>query len=609
MDRERAVAVTPARAARWVGRRLLAPPALLATVLLVVLAYLVIAPLFAVVTTSLVWQPADTRLTGIDVEVGRFTLYHWQRVLASPLTHNLLVLPLLRTLVVALGVMAMVAVVGAALAWLVVRTDVAFKGAIATLSVLPYVLPSWTIALAWLTLFRNQGVGAPRGFLEYALGWQAPEWLVYGPVPIIIALGIHYFPFGYLFFAGALKNLNTELEESADILGLSRWQTLVQITFPIIMPAILSVLLLAFARSIGTFGTPAILGLPVRYYVVATQIYSLNLTGREGQAYVLALMLMAIASVGLYLNFKVLGTRRSFDLVSGKGGRSRIVKLARWRIPIGVGTLLFLAAVGLFPLLLLVWSSLMTNQGDYSLGNLSLHHWIGTGRPGINDGQPGVLRNPLNVVAIWNSLRLGLVAGFACGVLGLLIGYLVARMRGSLVVRFIEQVSLVPMLVPSIAFGAIYLSLFGRGGPLAPALYGTFTLLVLVTIGKQLPYAARAGISGQMQVSKELEEAASVLSVPWHRRFARILFPLTRPAFLAGALIVFITTMRELSLYIMLVTPRIRLVATQAFWYTEVGFRQLADAFTVLLVAVILVVTGLVTLLNRLSGGESHSTP
>lgn len=607
MDSERAVAVTPARAARWVGRRLLAPQALLAALLLVVLAYLVVAPLFAVVATSLTWQPGDVRLAGVDVEVGRFTLYHWQRVLASPLTRNLIVLPVLRTLAVALGVMAVVTVVGAALAWLVVRTDVAFKGAIATLSVLPYVLPSWTIALAWLTLFHNQGVGAPRGFLEYALGWQAPEWLVYGAVPIIVALGIHYFPFGYLFFAGALKNLNTELEESADVLGLSRWQTLVRITFPIIMPAILSVLLLSFARSIGTFGTPAILGLPVRYYLVATQVYSLNLTGREGQAYVLALVLMAIASVGLYLNFRVLGTRKSFDLVSGKGGRSRTVRLGRWRVPAGAGALLFLAAVGFFPLLLLVWSSLMTNQGDYSLANLSLHHWIGVGKPGINDGEPGVLRNPLNITAIWNSVRLGLLGGFACGMLGLLIGYLVARMRGSPAVRFIEQVSFMPMLVPSIAFGAIYLSLFGRGGPLAPALYGTFALLLLVTVGKQLPYAARAGISAQMQVSKELEEAASVLSVPWHRRFARILFPLTRPAFLAGALIVFITTMRELSLYIMLVTPRIRLMATQAFWYTEVGFRQLADAFTVLLVAVILVVTGLVNLLNRLSAGQVRS--
>lgn len=608
MDRERPVALAVVRAARWAGRRLLAPQSLLAALLLVLLAYMVIAPLFAVVTTSLTWQHGDTRLVGSDVEVGRFTIYHWQRVLNSELTRNLIVLPMLRTLTVALGVMVIVTGVGGALAWLVVRTDVAFKGAIATLAVLPYVLPSWTIALAWLTLFRNQGVGAPKGFLEYAFGWQTPEWLVYGGVPIIIALGIHYFPFGYLFLSSALKNLNTELEESADVLGLSRWQILTRITFPIIMPAILSVLLLAFARTIGTFGTPAILGLPARYYVVATQIYSLNLTGRESQAYVVALALMAIAAVGLYINFRVLGTRKSFDLVSGKGGRSRIVALGRWRVAAGAAVLLFLIAVALFPLLLLVWSSLMANQGDYSLGNLSLRHWIGPGTPGINDGEPGVLRNPLNLTAIWNSVRLGLLGGIVCGILGLLIGYLVARTRGGLLVRLIEQVSFVPMLIPSIAFGAIYLSLFGRGGILAPALYGTFALLLLVTVGKQLPYAARAGISAQMQISKELEEAASVLCIPWHTRFARILFPLTRPAFLAGALIVFITTMRELSLYIMLVTPRIRLMATQAFWYTEVGFRQLADAFTVMLVVVILVVTGLVNLLNRLSGGKARNT-
>lgn len=362
MDRERPIAPATVWAARWAGRRLLSPQSLLAALLLVALAYLVVAPLFAVVTTSLTWQSGDTRFAGPDIEVGRFTLFHWQRVLNSALTRNLIVLPMMRTLTVALGVMVIVTVVGGALAWLVVRTDVAFKGAIATLAVLPYVLPSWTIALAWLTLFRNQGVGAPRGFLEYALGWQAPEWLVYGGVPIVIALGIHYFPFGYLFLSGALKNRNTEIEESADVLGLSRWQTLTRITFPIVTPAILSVLLLAFARSIGTFGTPAILGLPARYYVVATQIYSLNLTGRASQAYVVALALMAIAAVGLYINFKVLGTRKSFDLVSGKGGRSRIVSLGRWRIPTGAAVLLFLIVVALFPLLLLFWSSLMASQ-------------------------------------------------------------------------------------------------------------------------------------------------------------------------------------------------------------------------------------------------------
>lgn len=598
MDTQRAVVFAPARVARWIGGKLLSPQSILIALLIFILLYLVAVPLLSVIRTSFLWQPGDTRLPGVNVEVGAFTTHHWQQVFASPLTPNLLVLPMLRTLAVAFGVMGIVTVVGGVLAWLVTRTDVAFKRAITTLAVLPYILPSWALALAWLTVFRNRGVGTPQGFLEYLTGWQVPEWLVYGGIPITIALGLHYFPFGYLLFSGALRNLNTELEESGDILGLSRWQVAQKITFPLILPAILSVLLLAFARTVGTFGTPAILGLPVRYHVVSTQIYSLNLTGREGQAYILALALMVIAAIGLLINFKVIGTRKSFDIVSGKGGRSRTISLGRWRLPAGAGALGFLLVVGVLPLVLLTWSSLMKNLGDYSLSNLSLHHWIGASDPRINDGEPGILRNRLNMVAMWNSLLLGLLGGALCGVLGLLIGYAVARARGRPVARFLDEVSFVPMLIPSIVFGAIYLALFARGGIFAPAMYGTFALLVLVTVGKQLPYAARAGVTAQLQISREMEDAATVLNVPWHRRFARILFPLTRPAFLTGSLIVFITTMRELSLYILLVSPRTPLMATQAYWYTEVGFRQLADAFTVLLVLVVLLVTGLVNLLS-----------
>ncbi len=607
MDRQRALAPELRRAARWASHRFVNPRGASVAVLMVALAYLVLVPLVGVIRTSLMWQPGDVRLVGEGVAVGAFTTYHWVSIFASPLTRNLLIMPLLRTLAVAAGVALMVVVIGGGLAWLVERTDVAFRGPITTLAVLPYILPSWALAMAWLTLFRNQGVGAPAGFVEFLTGWRAPEWLVYGGIPITIALGLHYFPFGFLFLAAALRNLNAELEESAEVLGLGRWQMLRTVTFPLVLPAIFSVALLAVARSIGTFGTPAILGLPVRFYVVATQIYSLTLTGREGQAYVLALVLMGIAALGLLANLRVVGARRSFTTVAGKGSRARRVGLGRWRVATGVLALGFLLMVGVLPLLLLAWSSLMRNLGDYSLRNLSLHHWWSTGVPGINDGQPGILRNRQNLAAIYNSVQLGVLGGAACAAMGLLIGYVVVRQRGRPIAYALEQISFVPMLIPSIAFGAVYLAVFGRGGTLTPALYGTFTLLVLATVGKQLPYAARAGISAQMQLAAELEDVAAVLGIPWHRRFLRILFPLTRPAVVGGALIVFTTTVRELSLYLLLVSPRTPLAAAQAYWYSEVGFRQLADAFTVLLVGVVLSITAITTLLTRQDIGKTMS--
>jgi iron(III) transport system permease protein len=127
-----------------------------------------------------------------------------------------------------------------------------------------------------------------------------------------------------------------------------------------------------------------------------------------------------------------------------------------------------------------------------------------------------------------------------------------------------------------------------------PALYGTFALLVLVTVAKQLPYTVRSGVSSMLQVSQELEEAAVILGASWWSRLRKIMLPLTKSGFVAGALIVLITSMRELSLYILLVTPANRVLTTQTYRFIEVGYTQFSNAMTVLLTLLVVVLTFLI---------------
>jgi len=349
----------------------------------------------------------------------------------------------------------------------------------------------------------------------------------------------------------------------------------------------------------GTFGTAAILGLPERYYVLSTQIYSLLRTQREGQAFILAFALLLIAAAGLYVNARVTSARRSYTTIGGKGVKRRPTPLGRWNTPIAVAVCIFLLVIAVFPMGLLTWSSLMLNAGDYSLSNLSLHYWIGESDPRFVEGEAGILRNEAIMGGLWNSLKLALTAGLLCGLLGMLIGYVVVKGKRHVFARVLEQVTFIPMLVPSIVFGAIYLSLFAVSRGPIPALYGTFALLVLVTVAKQLPYTARSGISSMHQVSGELEEAAVVLGAPWLRRFRSILFPLTRSGFVAGSLIVLITTMRELSLYILLVTPSNRVLTAMTYRYIEVGYEQFSNAMTVLLTVVVMALTFIIQAWQR----------
>jgi len=111
---------------------------------------------------------------------------------------------------------------------------------------------------------------------------------------------------------------------------------------------------------------------------------------------------------------------------------------------------------------------------------------------------------------------------------GFVLGYVISRTRKGVLGRFLEQLSFLPYLIPSIAFGAIYLSMFSQRQLFMPALYGTLALLVLISVVKYLPFSTRSGISNMMQIGLELEEAGAIEGAAFSTRFSRIIMPLAK---------------------------------------------------------------------------------
>jgi iron(III) transport system permease protein len=244
----------------------------------------------------------------------------------------------------------------------------------------------------------------------------------------------------------------------------------------------------------------------------------------------------------------------------------------------------------------------MLIDGNYSLSNLTLQHWIGPRNTVYNHGEPGVLRNPMIYKTAWNSIRLSLWTASVTALLGIILGYAIVKGRGTRLSKLVEQLAFIPYIIPGIAFGAVYIAMFARKlGPIPP-LYGTFALLVIVSVAKHIPYSSRSGVSAMLQVGRELEEAAQVAGANAWQRFRRIIFPLTMSGFMSGFLLTFITTMRELSLIILLVTPATQLLASQTMQYTENGDAQEANAVIIILIAI--VVTGNF-IIGRFSRGGS----
>jgi iron(III) transport system permease protein len=576
------------------------PTVIIAAVLFILLTYLVIAPVIALSINSVQAGVRDSAVIGL--EPGVFTLYFLKRVFSSGVSRVLFWAPLVRTLFVALMTAALALPLGAALAWLVVRTDVPGRRWLSSAFVIPYILPSWTFAVVWLTLFKNRRLGGLPSFAE-SLGLSPPDWLAYGAVPIILSEALHLFPFAFLLFGNALRSLDVQLEESARVLGASGPVVARRIVLPLLLPALLAALLLTFTRVLGSFGTPYILGSPTRYTVLPTALYSAFVTGSTGVSAVIAVVIIVIGISLVTMDIVLVREHRRFVTIGGRGSARRIARLGRARTPTAIAVNLVFVLTTVVPLVTLVLATVMKRPGVFALHNLSPVYWLGATIPAM-PGQRGLLLSPDIWHAAWNSLRVAGLAAIFCGFGGLFVGYAVVRLPQARVSRYLRQVSFLPYLVPSIAFAAAYISLFAVPRGIVPSLYGTMLLLGLAMSAKYLPYASRAGISAMMQLGNEPEEAAQVCGASWPRRMTRIVIPLLKGGLMTGALLPFITGMKELSLVIMLATPGTELLTTQTLRFIQYGYSQLADGTVLIIVAIVVVLTFLA---ERLTGSNLAS--
>src|SRR4030043_2240622 len=294
------------------------PHVVLALIMLVLMFYMVIIPLYKLVETTVTWQLVDeSRIPGA-VE-GEFTLYHWIRMMTGIFGRIYTFTPLTHSMTIAIGTVVLSFLIGGSLAWLVVRTDMPGRKLVNQLAGLPYIMPSWTLAQAWLVLFKNRTVGGAPGMFEAIMGVSPPDWLLYGRVPIIICCALHYSPFFFLFVSAALMSIDSNLEEAGELMGANRWRILRKITLPLVLPALLSGFIMTFSKVMGTFGGPNILGSPVRYYVVATMIRGSLAAGDKADAFVLAIILILFAVVTISLNQRLVGTRRRYETIGGRG--------------------------------------------------------------------------------------------------------------------------------------------------------------------------------------------------------------------------------------------------------------------------------------------------
>lgn len=585
------------------------PANLITVIFFVILVIAVVIPLCTLLIGSFkINGNQEAIYVGMGATDGDFTFHHWVELLTSKDFNYAEIKfwrPLWQSTLMALLACLVAVSFGGLVAWLITRSDLPCKKYISSIFVFPYMMPSWAMAMFWENFFKNTEINAGMGILQSVTGICVPESVVYGLFPCAMSLGLHYAPFAYILIGGILRNMDANLEEAATVLKASRFKILRRVTLPIVMPALVSTVLLVFSSSISSFTVPFFLNKSSinsgnNFISISVQMRSLINTGfTKGQGYVLAIILMLFSIAILTFNNWFTGSRKSFTTVTGKSGQVSLVKLGKLKPVIAVIMVIIVTFFAIMPLVSFAMESVLEVPGDWS--TFTLRYWIST-EPfeGSNKGDTiGILRSEIMWKALGRSLGLSLVVSLIAGTFGLLIGYAVANNRGSKLANFVSDLAFLPYLIPAMSFGAVYLALSYTKG--FTWLDGSFFLLILVGSIKFMPFASRTGTSAMLQLSGEIEEAAIIIGVPWIKRITKVLFPIQKASFISGYLLPFISCMREMSLFVLLVASYTTLATTVLQEYSRTGLSQASNAINLLIIVVVLIIQFIV---NKLTGAS-----
>ena len=573
-----------------VKRFFLNPANVILVVFLLVLAFMIFYPLFTLIVST--FSVSSIQETAYGVMMGQTTGLWWQRLFASDVSTVYFWKPLLNSILMSILASVIAIVYGGIVAFFITRTNMKGKKIISSIFVFPYIMPSWTLATFWQNFWQNPSIGTGRGGMLYNItGLSVPEGFVYGLVPCAVVLGLHYAPFAYILIGGILRNMDANLEEAATMLKASRAKIIYRITLPIVLPALVSTFLLVFASSMSAYAVPQYIGGTMK--VLTTYMKSFINSGYYGQGYIMAIVMIVFGVAILLVNQYVTGKRKSFTTVSGKSGQVSYINLSAGKYIVGVVIILISLFCSVLPLITFALESCCVVAGDYS--TLTLQYWISSTPTDANNGLVGIFHEKQVWRAFGNSLLLSFLCAIIAGSSGVLIGYAVARKRGTRLARSVDSLAFLPYLMPSMALGAAFLTMaftFGLGR--------AFIVLVLVGSVKYLPFASRSGINAMLQLSGEIEEAAVIVGVPWWKRMVRIIFPIQKSTFISGYLLPFTSCMRELSLFVLLSAGSTTLLATLLDNWT-LWWPQSANALNLLIIVTVLVINFAV---NKLTGAS-----
>ena len=458
------------------------------------------------------------------------------------------------------------------------------------LAMLPLITPPFVVGLGLILLFGRAGLF--NQFLEWAFGIPPTRWF-YGFFGVWLAQMFAFTPIAYMIMRGVVQGVSPSMEEAAQTLRASRWQTFKSVTLPLLKPGLANAFLVGFIESMADFGNPIILG--GSYAVLSTEIFFaiVGAAMDPGMAAALALLLTLFALAVFFIQRQVLAGR-SFTTVTGKGDAGVPMVL-----PEGVLRVCraFAAPWLLFTVVIYVFAFaggfVQTWGRDYTP---TLAHFKTAFE--LQWGEHGLVWAGTAWKSLWTTVSLSAMAAPVCAFLGLLMAWLLARteFRGR---NLFEFSALLTFAIPGTVLGVSYILAFN----VPPVeLTGTGLILVLCFVFRNLPVGVRAGTAAFKQLDRSLDEASQMLRASTLTTLRRVVLPLLKPALVASLVYSFVRSMTTVSAVIFLVTAQYELATTYIIGRVGNGDYGVALAYC----TVLMMLMGVVTVLIQRGVGETR---
>jgi iron(III) transport system permease protein len=468
------------------------------------------------------------------------------------------------TIIMSTGAMIFTIMLGVPLAWILTRTNLPHRKKLRTLFMMPYIIPPYIGAIAWIDL-ANPNVG----LLNRLIG--ASFFDIYSLGGMIWVLGLFYYTFVLLGVSTALENMDPSLEESARMCGASPWRVAWDISLPLVRPAILSTGFLVFIASAAAFGVPYLVGgsrnIPVLTGVIYEKVRTGGLNGIF-EASNIAVPLLALAVIAL-IAIERLSKNQGFAVVGGKSAMATTIDLDRFRQPIFRLCIGLLFMIVILPLAAITISSFLEIPGRFDSFSFFHYREVFGGRHSISN-------------ALLNSLILAGGAATLAIAIGGIVGYLRAK-NNTFVTRTTDLFLSIPYATPGVIIALGLILAFSRGIRLTDTLW----ILLIAYFVKYASFVVRTVAPNTQQIDPSLAEAAQMCGAGPFRRMLTIWIPLLKPALIAGWFLVFMPAFSELTMSILLVGINTDTIGTIIFRLQDYVNPDAAPVVAILVVALV----------------------